>query len=98
MGHSAGLGGKANPSHKWRVSARDNTTLKVRPLLHNGSVRLDFMTDDVNEAEEMRIQTVVSDCAAEIRNLNESGWVAVRGGRCQTRLMEVPNYDDCSGV
>jgi hypothetical protein len=27
-------------------------------LLHDGSVRLDFMTDDVNEAEEMRIQTV----------------------------------------
>ena len=27
-------------------------------LLHNGSVRLDFMTDDVNEAEEMRILTV----------------------------------------
>jgi hypothetical protein len=37
------------------------------------------MTDDMNEAEEMRIQTVVSDCAAEIRNLNESGWVAVQG-------------------
>jgi len=26
---------------------------------------MDFMTDDVNEAEEMRIQTVVSSCAAE---------------------------------
>ena len=48
------------------------------------------MTDDVNEAEEMRIQTVVSDCPADIRNLNESGWVAVRGGCWQTRLMEVP--------
>jgi hypothetical protein len=44
-------------------------------LLHDGSVRLDFMTDDVNEAEEMRIQTLASDCAAEIRNSNESGWV-----------------------
>jgi hypothetical protein len=32
--------------------------LKVYHLLHDGSVRLDFMTDDVNEAEEMRIQTV----------------------------------------
>jgi len=58
---------------------------KCDHLLHNGSVRLDFMTDDVNEAEEMRIQTVVSSCAAEIRNLNESGWVAVRGGCRQTR-------------
>ena len=26
------------------------------------------MTDDANEDEEMRIQTVVSDCAAEIMN------------------------------
>jgi hypothetical protein len=51
----AGLGGKANPSHKWRVSARDNTMLKMDHLLHNGSVRLDFMTDDVDEPEEMRI-------------------------------------------
>jgi hypothetical protein len=62
---------------------------KCDHLLHNGSVRLDFMTDDVNEAEEMRIQTVVSDCPADIRNLNESGWVAVRGGCWQTRLTEV---------
>jgi hypothetical protein len=31
---------------------------KCDHLLHDGSVRLDFMTDDVNEAEEMRIQTV----------------------------------------
>jgi hypothetical protein len=53
---AAGLGGKANSSHKWRVSARETTRCsKCDHLLHNGSVRLDFMTDDVNEAEEMRI-------------------------------------------
>jgi hypothetical protein len=46
---------------------------------------MDFMTNDVKEAEEMRIQTVVSSCAAGIRNLNESGWVAVRGPCWQTR-------------
>jgi hypothetical protein len=34
---AAGLGGKANPSQKWRISGRD-----------------------VNEAEEMRFQTVAS--------------------------------------
>jgi hypothetical protein len=33
----------------------------------------------------MRIQTVVSSCAAEIRNLNESGWLALRGGCWRTR-------------
>ncbi len=54
---------------------------KCDHLLHNGAFRLDFMTDDVNEDEEMRIQTVVSDCATEIRNLNESGWV------CSARRM-----------
>ncbi len=58
---------------------------KCDHLLHDGSVRLDFMTDDVNEAEEMRIQTLASDCVAEIRNSNESGWVAVRGG-CGKRV------------
>ena len=33
---------------------------KCDHLPHDGSVRLDFMTDDVNEAEEMRFQTVAS--------------------------------------
>jgi hypothetical protein len=28
---AAGFGGKGNPSHKWRVSARDNAMLKVGP-------------------------------------------------------------------
>jgi hypothetical protein len=43
------------------------------------------MTDDVDEAEEMRIQTFASDCVAEIRILNEPGWAAVRGG-CYKRV------------
>ena len=88
---AAGLGGKANLLINGEFRAETTRCSKCGHLLHNGSVRLDFMTDDVNEAEEMRIQTVVSDCAAEIRNLNESGWVAVRGGCWQTRLMEVPS-------
>ena len=43
------------------------------------------MTDDVNEAEEMRIQTLASDCVAEIGILNEAGSVAMRG-ECGKRL------------
>jgi hypothetical protein len=49
------------------------------------------MTDDVTEAEEMRIQTLASDCVAETRNSNESNWVAVRGGCWQTRPLVVPS-------
>jgi hypothetical protein len=88
---AAGLGGKAILLINGEFRAETTRCSKCDHLLHDGSVRLDFMTDDMNEAEEMRIQTVVSDCAAEIRNLNESGWVAVRGGCWQTRLMEVPS-------
>ena len=49
------------------------------------------MTDDVNEAEGMRIQTLASDCVAEIRILNEPGCFAVRGGCWQTRPLEIPS-------
>jgi hypothetical protein len=50
------------------------------------------MTDDVNEAEEMRIQTLASDCMAEIRDFNES--VGLQARRCwQTRPLEVPGKD-----
>jgi hypothetical protein len=40
--------------------AETTRCLKCDHLPHDGSVRLDFMTDDVNEAEEMRFQTVAS--------------------------------------
>jgi hypothetical protein len=34
------------------------------------TVRLEFMTDDVNEAEEIRIQWLAFDCVAEVRILD----------------------------
>ena len=82
---AVGLGRKAIPVINGQFRAETTRCSKCDHLLHDGSVRLDFMTDDVNEAEEMRIQTVVSSCEAEIRNFNESGWVAVRSGCWQTR-------------
>ena len=85
---AAGLGRKAILLINGEFRAETTRCSKCDHLMHDGSVRLDFMTDDVNEAEEMRIQTVASDCVAEIRNLNESGWVAVRGGFWQTRPPE----------
>jgi hypothetical protein len=75
-----GLCGKAILLINGEFRAEITRCSKCDHLLHDGSVRLDFMIDDVNEAEEMRIQTLASDCVAEIRNSNESGWVALRGG------------------
>jgi hypothetical protein len=51
--------------------------LKVQAVLHDGSVTLEFMTDDTVEAEEMRLQFLEFDRAAEVRVLNEPGWLAV---------------------
>ena len=45
--------------------------------LHDGSVALEFVTDDTVEAEEMRLQFLDFDRAAEGRVLNEPGWFAV---------------------
>ena len=45
---------------------------KFDHLLRDGSVRLDFMTDDVNEAEEVRNPNGRLWCGVEVRNSNES--------------------------
>jgi hypothetical protein len=93
---AAGLGRKAILLINGEFRAETTRCSKCDHLLHDGSVRLDFMTDDVNEAEEMRIQTLGSDCVAEIRNSNESGWVAVRGRCWQTR--PAGRTGQCGGV
>ena len=51
--------------------------LKVQAVLHNESVALEFMTDDVVEAEEMRVQFLDFDRATEVRVVDEPGWFAV---------------------
>jgi hypothetical protein len=51
--------------------------LKVQAILHDGSVALEFMTDDAVEAEEMRVLCLDFGCVAEVRVLDEPGWVAV---------------------
>jgi hypothetical protein len=51
--------------------------LKLQAILRDGSVCLEFMTDDLNEAEEMRIQCLAFDCVVEVRILDEPGWVTV---------------------
>jgi hypothetical protein len=49
--------------------------LKVQTILQDGSVALEFMTDDLAEAEEMRAQWLGFDCVAEVRVLDQPGWV-----------------------
>jgi hypothetical protein len=52
---AAGLGGIAILLINGEFRAETTRRSKCDSLLHDGSVRLDFMTDDVNESEEMRI-------------------------------------------
>jgi hypothetical protein len=59
--------------------------LKVQAVLHDGSVALEFMTDDIVEAEEMRVQFLDFGRAAEVRVLDKPGWFAVWGGCLQTQ-------------
>jgi hypothetical protein len=51
--------------------------LKVQAVLHDGSVVLEFMTDDTVEAEEMRVQFLDFERAAEVRVLDEPEWFPV---------------------
>jgi hypothetical protein len=51
--------------------------LKVQAIVHDGSAGLQFMTDDLSEAEEMRTQCLAFDCVAEVRVLDEPRWVEV---------------------
>ena len=50
---------------------------RVQAILHDGSVALEFMTDDTVEAEEMRVQFLDLDRGVEVRVLDEPGWVEI---------------------
>lgn len=49
--------------------------LKLQAVLHDGSVALEFMTQDASEAEEMRRQMLAVEGVAQVRILNLTGWV-----------------------
>jgi hypothetical protein len=48
--------------------------LKVQAILQDGSIALEFMTDDASEAEEMRAQGLAFDCVAEVLVIDEPQW------------------------
>jgi hypothetical protein len=51
--------------------------LKFQAIFHDGSVGLEFMTEGLEEAEEIRTQWLTFDCVAEVRVLDEPGWFAI---------------------
>jgi hypothetical protein len=51
--------------------------LKLQAIFHDGSVGIEFMTDDPAEAEEMREQMLAFDCVAEVRVMDEPDWVSL---------------------
>jgi hypothetical protein len=51
--------------------------LKLQAILHDGSVALEFMTEDPSEAEKMRVQLLASDGVAKVLVLDEPGWLSL---------------------
>jgi hypothetical protein len=45
--------------------------LKAQAILQDGSIALEFMTDNASEAEEMRAQCLAFDCVAEVLVIDE---------------------------
>ena len=50
---------------------------KLQAIFHDGSVGLEFMTDNSSEAEEMREQMLSYDFVAEVVLLEEPNWVTL---------------------
>jgi hypothetical protein len=57
---------------------RNPRMLKPQAKFHDGSVGLEFMTDNPSEAEEMREQMLAYDCVAEVVVLEEPNWITLQ--------------------
>jgi hypothetical protein len=60
-----------------RTCGKKTAMLKLQAIFHDGSVAMEFMTEDSSEAEEMRVQWLAFDCVAEVVLLDEPGWVSL---------------------
>jgi hypothetical protein len=49
--------------------------LKVQAIFHDGSVGMEFMTEDSSEAQEMRELWIACDCVAKVLVLDDPAWV-----------------------
>jgi hypothetical protein len=50
---------------------------KLHAIFNDGSVGMEFMTDDPSEAEVMREHWLAFDCVAEVLVLDLPGWVSL---------------------
>jgi hypothetical protein len=66
--------------------------LKVQAVLHDGSVALEFLTDDIVKAEEMRVQFLDFNRAGEVRVLDEPEWFAFGADVRKGNRPENPRY------
>jgi hypothetical protein len=64
--------------------------LKVQAVLHDGSLALEFMTDDIAEAEEMRVQFLDFNRAAEVRVLDSRDGLQCEADVCKRNRPEIP--------
>jgi hypothetical protein len=53
--------------------------LKLQAILHDGSIGMEFMTEDSSEAAELRELWLAFDCVAEVVVKDEPGWVTCNG-------------------
>jgi cell division protein FtsX len=51
-----------------------NILLKVQAILQDGSVALEFKTNEASEAEEIRRQILAVEGVAKVRVLDQPGW------------------------
>lgn len=62
---------------KARFCRRNAAMLELQAIFQDGTVGMEFMTDDPSEAEEMRELYLTFECVAEVRILNEANCVAL---------------------
>jgi hypothetical protein len=51
--------------------------LKLQAIFHDGSVGMEFMTEDASEAEELRELWLAFDCVAQVLLSEERAWVSL---------------------
>jgi hypothetical protein len=51
--------------------------VKLQAIFQDGSVGMEFMTDDSSEAEELRELWLAFDCVAEVLLSDEPAWVSL---------------------
>jgi hypothetical protein len=68
--------------------------LKLQAVFYDGSVGLEFMTDDPCEAEEMREEMLAFDCCSRGRGIGgtELGHSVVSGCECLLKRLSEKQY------